>query len=380
MIDTLDECKDEGPESTILFMLGQLVSEIPGVKFFITSRPEMHITTGLHNPLLQSVTDVFVLHDVEPHAINIDIRWFFKYELSGLAQQHGGIEGWPTGEQLESLCQGAAGFFGYAVAMVNFLDHKFQDPLDRLNMITESPESVSHKGENALKAYVGLESLYMSILWASFCKSGIEDDNMVRCILSAVVLVTTPLSPSAIATLMRFPRDQVLLFLRSIQSLLILPNDPNHPVRPFHKSFPGFITDPTLCTDLRFFISPNCHVRLVLCCLELMDRLLKNNICSIPDNAINSEVGDLSQRIEECGIRGALEYACRSWYKHLVVTEHQNADVVSALRGFLERKFLFWLEVLSILGVVGDTVHALNATIKWLNKVRQDLQFDHHSP
>ena len=46
VIDALDECKDDEPESAILLVLGQLVSGIPGVKFLITSRPEMHIMSG----------------------------------------------------------------------------------------------------------------------------------------------------------------------------------------------------------------------------------------------------------------------------------------------------------------------------------------------
>lgn len=62
------------------------------------------------------------------------------------------------------------------------------------------------------------------------------------------------------------------------------------------------------------------------------------------------------------------------------MAERQTADVGSVLRGFLEKKFLLWLEVLSILGVVGDAVHALNVTIKWLNEVRLDWQLDRHGP
>ena len=46
VIDPLDECRDENPEPVILLVLGQLVSEVPGVKFFITSRPEVHIMSG----------------------------------------------------------------------------------------------------------------------------------------------------------------------------------------------------------------------------------------------------------------------------------------------------------------------------------------------
>ena len=111
VIDALDECKDDDPESAILLVLGQFVSDIPGVKFFVTSRPEVHIMAGFRGLLLEGLTDVFILHGVEPHTINNDIRRFFKHELSKLAQRRSGIEGWPTGEQLDSLCQRAAGFF-----------------------------------------------------------------------------------------------------------------------------------------------------------------------------------------------------------------------------------------------------------------------------
>ena len=100
-----------------------------------------------------------------------------------------------------------------------------------------------------------------------------------------------------------------------------------------------------------------------------MGKSLKKNMCSIPDYVLNSEVEDLPKRVEENGIHGALEYACRSWYKHLIAINHQTVDVISALQNFLEGRFTFWLEVLSILGAVGDAVHALIAAEKWLNEV-----------
>ena len=96
-------------------------------------------------------------------------------------------------------------------------------------------------------------------------------------------------------------------------------------------------------------------------------------MCLLPDYALNSKVEDLLRRIEESNIRGALEYACRSWHKHLITTKDQITDVVSALCCFLEEKFLFWLEVLSVLGAVGDAAHALDAAIKWLNEVCLEL-------
>ena len=369
VIDALDECTDEDPESAILLVVGQAVSDIPGVKFFITSRPEAHITTGFRGPLLEGLTDIFILHDIEPCTVNNDIRRFFNHKLSGLARRRGGIDGWPTGEQLDELCRRAAGLFVYAVATVNFLEHKFNRPSDQLDALMESPGSTAHEGKARLKTHTSLDSLYISIFQSAFLGNNTNDDATVRSILSAVVFASNPLSPSAIATLMGFGDDCVLRLLESIQSLLLLSEDPSHPVQPFHKSFPDFITDKTRCTDPRFYISSEYHAELATRCLEHMGSLLEKNMCSIPDYALNSEANDLSKKIEEGGIRGAMEYSCRSWYKHLVATNCPSLDALSALRNFLEKKFLFWLEVLSVIGAVGDGARALITTTKWLNEV-----------
>lgn len=221
--------------------------------------------------------------------------------------------------------------------------------------------------------YLSLDSLYMSIFQEAFCNNNTQDDATVRSVLSAVILVVNPLSPSAISTLMGVECGVVLRLLGLIQSLLALHEDTNHPIQPFHKSFPDFIMDPTRCIDTRFYLSPNHHIDLVIRCLKLMDESLEKNMCSIPDYFLNSEVEDLPRRIEESGIRGALEYACRSWYKHLIGTEYRTMEVVSALRSLLEQKFLFWLEVLSVLDAASDAAYALTAVLKWLDQVCSDI-------
>ena len=367
VIDALDECRDENSESAILSVLGQLIPKISGVKFFITGRPERHIKSGFRNPPLKDTTDTLILHKVETHAIDSDIRCYFQHKLCEL-----GIDDWPTDVQLDSLCRRAAGFFVYAVATVNFLKHKFHNPPDRLGAIMKSPENTGYEGKAKLKEYTSLDSLYMSILQAAFLGNDLNDDAMVRSVLSAVVLIANPLPPSDIATLLRFKCDVVWRILELIQSLLALPEDPNHPIQTFHKSFTDFIIDPTRCIDTRFYISPTYHTKLVLCCFELMDELLEKNMCSLPDHVLNSEVEDLQKRVEESGIRGTLEYACRWWYKHLIVAKDHTADIVPTLSHFLEEKFLFWLEVLSILGAVGDAARALIMTVRWLNEVCLD--------
>ena len=189
-----------------------------------------------------------------------------------------------------------------------------------------------------------------------------------------MVLVTNPLPSSAIATLTGFENGAARSLLESVQSLLVLHEDAAQPIQPFHNSFPDFMMDPSRCSDLRSYISPDLHTGLVLRRLKLMHGSLKKDMFSIPDYALNSDVEDL-RRVGESGIDSALVYACRSWHNHLVVTESPISDVLSALHRLLEEKFVFWLEVLSALGAVGDAARALTATLKWLNEVSPDLRF-----
>ena len=89
-------------------------------------------------------------------------------------------------------------------------------------------------------------------------------------------------------------------------------------------------------------------------------------MCKLPDAVANSEVEDLSKRTEQY-LDPALQYACKSWYKHLI-DEHtiHTPAITSALHCLLEKKFLFWLEVLSVLGAAREAVEALEVAARWL--------------
>jgi len=368
VIDALDECKDEESTSAILSVLGQFVSRVPKVKFFVTGRPEPRIRTGFRLPLLAKATDVFALHGVEPSQVNNDIRLFFRHRFSDIATRRRGLDRWPTEEQLVLLCERAAGLFVHAVATVRFIDHKNNNPKTQLDRILQSPESSVREGKTRVNANTTLDSLYTSILQEAFGDGDPEDDPKIRSVLGAVVLAANPLSPSSIAALLCLDIDDVSPLLSSVHSLLTLPEDTDLPVRPFHKSFPDFITDPTRCVDQRFHVSPpDHHPELLIGCLELMNRRLERNMCKLPDAVTNSEVEDLQERTERY-IDRPLQYACRSWHKHLIGTvQSQIPTVKSALHLFLEGRFLFWLEVLSVLGAAREAVDALQAAAKSLD-------------
>ena len=367
VIDTLGECKDNEPASAILTVLGQFVSKIPKVKFFLTGRPEPHIQYGFHLPLLAGATNVFILHNV---SVTNDIQLFLKQSFLELAHRHG-LDGWPTKEQLDHLCERAAGLFVYAVATVKFIDHRGKNPREQLDRLLQSPESSDHEGKTKFKADKTLDSLYMSILQEAYDQDDPSGDLETCSVLGAVILAANPLSPSTIAALLGIDPTTVFLQLSSVHSLLVL-QDINHPVQPFHKSFPDFITDSTRCTDKRFYISPpDQHSELLIGCLELMNQRLEKNICKIPGTVTNSQVDDLQERIKQY-IGHGLQYGCESWHMHLVdaqVAPTHALKIIPVLHQFLKKKFLFWLEVLSVLGSIRNAVDALETAAKWL-KVR----------
>ena len=385
VIDALDECEDEEHVSSILSVLGEFISKIPKVKFFLTGRPEPRIREGFRLPPLAKATDVLVLHKVEPDLVNNDIRRFLNHSFLEIANRRNGLDGWPTEEQLDFLCERAGGLFIYAVAVIKFIGHRNYGPRKRLALLL-SPEDSVHVGRTRLKDKTTLDSLYMSIIQEAFGDDSTEGDRRVRSVLGAVVFAADPLSPSAIATLLNFDIEEVFPLLSSVHSLLILqdPEDINHPVRPFHRSFPAFIADPARCTNQRFCLSPSDnHTELLIACLELMNQRLRWNMYKLPDSVTNSEVDDSRERTGRY-IDHALQYACRSWHKHLVDKRPAHRPrITSLLHRFLKEKLLFWLKVLSVLGGAEDAVHALKTSKEWLKEVRSAFPFstlDPYSP
>ena len=183
---------------------------------------------------------------------------------------------------------------------------------------SSADQSHGFKKVSKLRANLTLDSLYTSILQEAFGDGDPEDDPNVRSILGAVVLAVNTLSPSSIAALLDLDPDAVFLLLSSMHLLLVLRDDIDNPVQPFHKSFSDFIVDPVRCVNQRFRISPSDqHAQVVVGCLELMNRTLKKYMCHLPEAIANSDIDDMAERIEEY-INPALRYACRSWHVHFI--------------------------------------------------------------
>ena len=252
---------------------------------------------------------------------------------------------------------------------MKFLDSKTHLPEQRLEVILGLPECTAYEGKTHFNSRTTLDSLYMLILKTAFEEEDPEVDSKVRSIVGTIILLFNPLPPPGIAELIGVDPKEVAIFTTLLQLLLTFGEDSSQSVKPFHKSFPDFITNHSRCTDARFWISPeNLHLEVVVNCLRVINSGLEQNLLSLPDYALNLEVEDLDMRIRH-RISDALEYACRSWHNHLTRTGSGNVDVICHLQIFLEEKFLAWLEVVSVLGVMRGAVSALEQVILWLQEV-----------
>ena len=260
-IDALDECKGEEPASAIFSVLGQSVSEIPNVKFFIANRPEPRIREGFRLPLLVEATDVIVLGDVNPSQLDDDTQLFFTHEFSGLSYHRRGSDDWPTKEQLDLLFKWAAGRFVYAVATANFIGKQSANPVERLNLLLRSPKGSGREDRSKLNESTTLDSLYTSVLMGAFGdEEGPVNDRKVRSVLGAMALAANRISYFSIAKLLDLDPDRDVFPLpSSAQSLLIFQENVNRPVHPFYKSIPDFVVDPDRCTNQRVRLSPPHH-------------------------------------------------------------------------------------------------------------------------
>ena len=366
IIDALDECKDEEPASAILSILSRYINEIPNVKFFITGRPEPRIRSGFRLRSLLPITEVLKLHEVKPEVVNNDIKLFFQARFSDLAEKRSDCDSvgdWPSLSDIKVLCKKAAGFFIYASTVVKFVASEDHLPAERLAIITSLPHDTTKEG------MFGVDQLYTKVL-EYVSRDDIQFYSHLRSILGAVLLTFNPLSIKGLSELLKrhYASLHIPNTIRSLHSLLLVPDSMDDPILTFHKSFPDFLMDPKRCRDKRFFVDPAVHhTEILLSCLDLMMERLEKNICKLDDYTVLSKVKDLPDRQKD-HIGDALGYACCFWTKHLLgITSGSShiEEVQKAIDGFFTTCLLSWIEVLSLMGNLNIGVYALNDIQQW---------------
>ena len=368
VIDALDECTDDQPASAILSVLGQFAKHLPLVKFFITGRPEPRIRTGFRLPLLEPLTQIFLLHHVEPSSVNNDIKLFLTQRLTTIAKQRSNLDlpdPWPHDNEIVALTKKSSGLFIFASTLARFIESEHHEPNERLQLVITDVDSTTHEG------CAGIDSLYSQVLLHAF--SNVHEEAVftnLKHILGAIILAFNPLSQKELSMILGVSTPLISTTLRHLHSVILIPNNEFEKIHVFHKSFPDFLQDSQRCIDPRFYINPmTFHGGMVLSCLELVKRL-RWNPCSLPPFTMNQDILNPKGLLEN-KLGGAAQYACSYWARHLILspTSGNCTSQVIVLVAEMLKNAPPWIEVMSLVNCLEEVIHSMYSLLGWIDKV-----------
>jgi hypothetical protein len=356
VIDALDESGDATGKHGLHRFLADNLSSLPAnFRVLITSRPEH----GIESAFL--VAESVVIKHMDDHRLAAqtqpDILAFLQKRLEDRLPSH------DLEQHGEALAKRAEGLFQWAAVACGYI----LEP----KLVRSRKRRIEQLLNPAAGGQDPLTELYKGVLEEYF--SDEEAQGLFRSVLGQVLAAFEPLSIHSLTTLRRHtPNDgdddadsvvEVLCYLGSLLSN-VTSSDHTLPIVPLHTSFRDFIvkeqTSSMFYVDIRLS-----HHQLAHSCLGLVLTDLKFNICNLESSYLaNKDVKDLDVRISN-HLPPALSYTCRLWDDHLGYLDFET-DLFCKLQTFFGKKFLFWLEALSLVNCVGLASPALSSLSKWL--------------
>jgi hypothetical protein len=359
ILDAVDEHDEEGA-ITLLRLVTTGVKELaPTIKIFISSRLETYLKATLND---RGIVEHYPLEEEEAGSVARDIELYLQKRLP-LAVQRFGIQDtdWPGPMRRADLVRMASGLFIWISTVVALIAKPPSGipPEAQLTRILTSPVTTT------------LDSLYHDILDRAF-PQGTDSDvlNLLTTVLGTLIVAQESLSVATLTSFVASHSRQTVAesdvrwqILEKLQAVLTVPEHDGGAIRFMHQSSVDFLTSPQC--DPRFRLRPvDHHQHLALACFRCVNDL-KFNICGLDRSRLNAEVDDLEARVSAC-LSPSLQYACKYWAAHLEQVSTDTEVLHNALGDFVNTRLLFWLETMSILGRVRESVYMAQKTERWL--------------
>ncbi|KAL4992959.1 hypothetical protein BDV10DRAFT_39023 [Aspergillus recurvatus] len=223
---------------------------------------------------------------------------------------------------------------------------------------------LSESDRNTLATFLPareMDKTYRPVLYQLHAEDESEMDMLVeefQKTIGVIILLAVPLSLSALAELVEIPEGEISIRLDAFHSVLTIPSNADLPIRTLHLSFHDHLraegTRPQKAMSRFWENQQETHGLIARQCLIVMRRHLTKNICKLPS------YGTSRTEIDSACITRffppALQYACRYWVYHL----NQSSALARSIDQvflFLKEHFLHWLESMSILGIISETVN-----------------------
>ncbi|KAJ5130731.1 uncharacterized protein N7515_006770, partial [Penicillium bovifimosum] len=355
VIDALDECEHEKDIRDLLQLLPQVTQAGPlRLRFFLTSRPDL--TENYFKEWQEKDRRHMALHEIPLEITAGDIKIFLISRLKKIQEDRSLETTWPGEHTIDKLVAISVPLFIFAATICRFVGTGPFPPDERLAEFLEDMEKTSSST---------MHQIYLPILKQPLKELTREKDmqefmQAFHDLIGVIVLLADPLSISALSKVTGLETRSIKYTLRPFRSVLSFsrqdPPDQDVPVKILHLSFRDFL----LHADSPFRVEEReGHKKLVHRCFRIMGSL-KQNLCDLPSYGITRSAIQ-SETIKQC-LPPELQYACRYWGHHLEQSKDRNA-YGNDVRSFLEEHFLHWLEAMSLMGVLSESIHALDTVL-----------------
>ena len=191
-------------------------------------------------------------------------------------------------------------------------------------------------------------------------------------IIETILVLQTPICIESLSKIVSIPLESMKSRLSQLHAVLDLPFHLDMPMETLQSSLEKLLLNTKVDIKSSFSMDYGArHASVADRCLELLSEpeCLQENICRLPSpGTLRSEV---SQIEVDKHLPKYVQYACRYWVYHL---EHGKSatHVEGSVHGFLQKHLLHWLEALSLVGGMNNSLSMVEKLLS-ISKVNNYL-------
>ncbi|GJE89372.1 AAA-16 domain-containing protein [Phanerochaete sordida] len=297
IVDGLDECSDDTLLCKALAQLISLVNEVPWLRLFVASRPEVRIMETLRSSskavLIRQLSDDDVLKTGKA-----DVGKYLTETILKIPRYKAYLEG--NRDPLDTLVRRAGALFIFARISVNVLDSRAyrNDPEEGFRVILTSKAA----------GLTNIDSLYRQILLSEFSLADLAASPLTHINLISLLTVVCcaqdrfNIYPMAVvqnklaqvsgirsrttaesSMTYAIRKTDTITMVARLSSVLLI--NSNGDIVPMHATFTEFLLDPQRCTDTHYHIDKGAgHAALASACLAAFTRQMTVEILSAVRN------------------------------------------------------------------------------------------------
>ncbi|KAE9388541.1 WD40 repeat-like protein, partial [Gymnopus androsaceus JB14] len=365
VFDALDECAES---TALLELLCEQIGKLPiNLHIIFTSCPEHPIHMWFHNDPLKSSTHIVILDDSN-------------------GTRNGTILNFVNAPRSKSYARyGVARQACWITRIITSLPlaRKNIEILPRAVLLKELASLVKRQMTRILplarSSLSVLKNAYSSDLRGSRISLLGNSQDSLRVGVSLRGNIKAP----EICKLLGYGNDDVEAMLQLMSAVLVMPGKKDDVVRIAHLSFREYATlkRTRKIANSRFKYRPELdldaskhHECILHATFSVMKAELKFNICHLESSFLpNDQMEIFPDRIYRY-IGWHLSYSCRFWSAHLNELKYVlSLSLQQCFKDFLEKRFLWWLEVISLLKQVDTAASAILSIADWSKGKNDEL-------